>query len=167
MFLPSFGQCFLFILLFFFYLFQISMQLNLWSVLEQTWQYLSYKTLYKNLLSHLFGTKFFEKFSLSITHKPFTSLFSFLAKVIYTLKKSYSFDVCIYCQESFWRCQRQEMRHKHSYNETCDIYWFFKMTNNYKTKIIFLILLSLLFVQQDVKTWQEQTSSRTLIYLFQ
>ena len=63
----------------------------------------------------------------------------------------------MYYQENSWRCQRQEMCHKHSYNETCDICRFFKRANNDKTNIIFLFLFSLLFMKQDVKTWQEQT----------
>lgn len=47
--------------------------------------------------------------------------------------------------------------HKHSYNETCGIYWFFKRANNDKTTIILLFLLSLLIVKQNFKIWLKQT----------
>ena len=47
--------------------------------------------------------------------------------------------------------------HKHSYNKTCGIYWFFKRANNDKTTIILLFLLSLLVVKQNFKIWLKQT----------
>ena len=95
-----------------------------------------FETLHTTLLSYLWGTKVLKSFP-----RPFLT--------------NFNFSIFMYRQDDFWRCQRQEMCHKHSYNETSGICRLFKRASNDKTNIIFLFLLSLLFLRQDVKTWQE------------
>ena len=78
------------------------------------------------------------------------SVFALKKNFLYFTKNSLFNNVCIYIVKRNFGGVKVKKCHKHSCNEKCGICWFLKKANNDKRNIIFLILLSLLFVTKTL-----------------